>query len=776
MCYSIDEIVDGYYFDSNNNIIKKCNNRCFSCNQSGTNEDSNCMQCNNNESYHFHPYIDNHCVTQEELPTNYYLDKNDSKYKICNESCLICTEPSKCISCNNTKGYYFIENDNSGICYTEQIFPIGYYLNLTDNLFKLCNNRCYSCNISGNDFESNCLQCKSSDNYHFDPYKLNHCINQSELPNISFYLDNSTDQYKECYESCLTCDDPYNNNCTSCDGVNFFKTEHFDKMCLKFSEIPLNYYSKNVSGKLEYYECHISCKTCDIGGENNCSECNISRGYYPVSDKKGYCLTEKNVPRKYYLDKTAKEIKNCETNCATCSKGFNNLTQEMNCKSCINNTYFQNITSTNCITQPETGYYIDIYNGNETLFPCYITCLTCNTSGNADTNNCSSCIPGTYFDDEELSNCVNDDTNCSQGCVKCFKNSTHPAYGVLSDDKMCRRCNNSGGYYPLETYSKDQFYVNCYRFNESPDNYFFNETQKCHSLCYKTCKKCFNVGDNLHHSCSSCENNYIFIDEEPTNCFPKCKFYYYYNKYHQYKCTETNECPSEYPYLIANKSKCTDNCYKDKNFSIIFKGECIEKCPEGTSAQLFRYNNEIAFRCMNSNESLYDKECILDQKDNNLKYQEITKDILAKYAKEYVYNYPVANNYVTSYSSPESETTNKYLIVIYKLEKCPKDKVQGFVSIGLDECIDKVKIKSTIGQNIVVEIYYERGITPQINYYLYHPDTGEKLDLSVCSGAKLAIKTSIFDNANVDKELVTYFSNLYITIKYLFVVSVSGDE
>ena len=329
---------------------------------------------------------------------------------------------------------------------------------------------------------------------------------------------------------------------------------------------------------------------------------------------------------------------------------------------------------------------------------------------------------------------------------------------------MCRRCNYSGGYYPLETYSKDQFYVNCYRFDESPDNYFFNETQKCHSLCYKTCKKCFNVGDNLHHSCSSCENNYIFIDEEPTNCFPKCKFYYYYNKYHQYKCTETNECPSEYPYLIANKSKCTDNCYKDKNFSIIFKDECIEKCPEGTSAQLFRYNNEDAFRCMNSNESLYDKECILDQKDNNLKYQEITKDILAKYAKEYVYNYPVANNYVTSYSSPESETTNKYLIVIYKLEKCPKDKVQGFVSIGLDECIDKVKIKSTIGQNIVVEIYYERGITPQINYYLYHPDTGEKLDLSVCSGTKLAIKTSIFDNANVDKEMVKYFSNLGINI------------
>ena len=460
-------------------------------------------------------------------------------------------------------------------------------------------------------------------------------------------------------------------------------------------------------------------------------------------------------------------IKKCDTNCATCTKGLDVTTHEMNCDTCVAYTYFQNTSSTNCIPKPETKFYIDMYNGHETLFPCYPSCLTCVVGGDEDIHNCLSCMNEFYFDDEEKNNCVDDDLNCAIGCAKCYKNTTDPIYGVLSADKMCKRCSHKMGYYPLEKYSKSQFYVSCYPFNKSPLNYIYDETKKLHTLCYKTCKTCFKVGDNLNHSCSSCETNYIFIDEEPYNCFPKCTHYYYYNKYKQYKCTEADECPLEYPFLIANKSKCVDNCYSDSDFNLMFKNECFQRCPEGTSAYLYRYNGEFTARCVNSDELLSDdKECDLDIKLSKLKYSEITEEILVEYAEEYVHEYPVANSYVTSYLSPESDTLNKYLIVIYKLEKCPKQKVEGFIPIGLDECIDKVKTKFTIMQNVVVQIYYiiRKSTAPQINYYLYHPDTGEKLDLEICSGAKLAIKTSIFDNSNVNEELVKYFSNLNINI------------
>ena len=579
-------------------------------------------------------------------------------------------------------------------------------------------------------------------------------------------METSLDQYQICHESCLTCNGPNKTHCSTCNGITFFKTEFFDNQCLTLQEIPINYFNKSSSGKFTFHRCHISCKTCLEYGTNKCTSCNISGGYYPVEGKPGFCLTEEQVPIKYYLNLNETEIKKCHINCATCSNGFDNITQEMNCDTCIPNKYFQNISSTNCIPKPENKYYIASYNSHLTLFPCYPSCLTCIEGGDSDNHHCLSCINEYYFDDEEPSNCVDDDLNCALGCAKCFKNTTDHIYGVLSADKMCRRCSHKMGYYPLEKFSKDQFYVSCYPFNKSPFNYIFDQTKKYHTLCYKTCKTCFKVGNSLNHSCLSCENNYIFIEEEPFNCFPKCEHYYYYNKYNQYKCTESKECPLEYPFLISNKSKCVDNCYSDNEFNLMFKNECFQKCPEGTSSFIYRYNGEFTAKCVNSDEFLDDKECELDVKINKLKYPEVTEEILTEYAEEYVRNYPVANSYVTSYLSPESDTANKYLIVLYKLEKCPKQKVEGFIPIGLDECIDKVKTKFTIIQNVVVEVFYiiRKKTPPQINYYLFHPDTGEKLDLSICSGAKLAIKTSIFDNGNVDQELVKYFSNLDINI------------
>ena len=767
ICYSRSNIERGYYLDIEDKLFRRCNKRCLKCDGEGSEEESNCLKCNNSLNYHFDPLKSGHCLTYEELINiNYYLDTTTDKFTKCNESCSTCDNPHNCIICNNTKGYYFMENDNSGICYIKSTNTLGYYLNQTDNLFKLCNSRCYSCDEGGTDSRSNCIKCKNSDDYHFDPYILNHCITQNELPNSNYYLETSLDQYKICHESCLSCSGPNKTNCNSCNGRTFFKTEFFDNQCLSLEEIPINYFNKSSSGIFTYHKCHIGCKTCLGAGVDKCTSCNISGGYYPMEGRPGYCFTKEQIPIKYYLNKNEQAIKKCYINCASCSNGFDNITKEMNCDTCISNTYFQNKTSTNCISKPETKYYIGIYNSHETLFPCFPSCLTCIEGGDSDNNHCLSCKNEYYFDNDEPTNCVDDDLNCAIGCAKCYKNTTDPIYGVLSADKMCRRCSHKMGYYPLEKFSKDQFYVSCYPFNKSPFNYIFDQTKKYHTLCYKTCKTCFKVGNSLNHSCLSCENNYIFIEEEPFNCFPKCEHYYYYNKYNQYKCTESKECPLEYPFLISNKSKCVDNCYSDNEFNLMFKNECFQKCPEGTSSFIYRYNGEFTAKCVNSEEFLNDKECELDVKVSKLTYSEVTEEILVGYAEEYVHDYPVANSYVTSYLSPDTDTMNKYLIVLYKLEKCPKQKVEGFIPIGLDECIDKVKTKFTIIQNLVVEVFYiiRKSTPPQINYYLYHPFTGEKLDLSTCSGAKLAIKTSIFDNGNVDEELVKYFSNLNINI------------
>lgn len=709
------------------------------------------------------------CSQDKIYKVNIFISIPFNKYDYdCYESCEDCDFEGNelnqnCTICNNTKGYFFKEDDNSQNCFTINNIEDGYYLDFESNLFKKCNNRCLSCNSTGTDSNSKCIKCQND--YHFDPIKPYHCVKFSELDSASFYVDRINDKFKKCHESCLTCIGPNNNDCLSCNGRTFFETENFNNRCLKVEEVPHNYYVVFLSGIIKYYKCHISCKRCSSGGEGKCLECNIEEGYYPVEDKPEYCLTEENVPKKYYLDINKVMIKNCYTNCETCSKGFDNETYEMNCDTCIDKTYFQNISSSNCIKKPETRYYVDLYKGKGTLFPCHNNCLTCNKGGNDEDNQCLSCIDDLYFDDEIVTNCVDDDKECAIGCAKCFKNISDSKYGILSADKMCKRCSFKMGYYPLQKYSAEQFYVYCYPYNKSPLNYLYDENEKIHKLCYQTCGTCFKIGNRLNHSCLSCDNGYMFIDEEPFNCLPKCIHYYYYNKYNQTKCTENDECPLEYPYLISNKSKCVDNCYNDNEYILLFKNECFKTCPEGTSVHLYIYNAEITAKCINSDEILDENDCKLNVKGEQLDYEKITDEILQEYADEYIYEFPIVNTYVTSYAS-SIDSDNKYLIVIYKLEKCPKQKVVGYFPIGLEECIDKIKTKYTIIKNIVIQIFYyiRRNYPPQIKYNLYHPDTGERLNLSECSDSKYAFKTSVFDNGNVDEKLVKYFADLKINI------------
>ena len=166
-CYNKNTIGNGYYLSEKLFIFKtykKCNNRCLTCNSRGTDSSSNCIKCNNILGYHFDPSKQKHCINFYELAnTNYYLDENEDKYKLCHATCLKCDGPNNnnCQNCYNSKGYYFIVNDDSRICYSKNIN--GYYLNATDNLLYKCNNRCLSCDNEGTDINSNCIKCNNED-------------------------------------------------------------------------------------------------------------------------------------------------------------------------------------------------------------------------------------------------------------------------------------------------------------------------------------------------------------------------------------------------------------------------------------------------------------------------------------------------------------------------------------------------------------------------------------------------------------------------------------
>ena len=100
--------IEGYYLDKNESIFKKCYNTCKTC-QEGP---FNCLSC------------------------------NESFYLSLNNTCLLCLEPCKTCS-------------NQSICLT-----------CIDNYF-LFSGKCYQCNLNCNTIEDDNCKCKScNDGYY----------------------------------------------------------------------------------------------------------------------------------------------------------------------------------------------------------------------------------------------------------------------------------------------------------------------------------------------------------------------------------------------------------------------------------------------------------------------------------------------------------------------------------------------------------------------------------------------------------------------------------
>ena len=72
-----------YYYSKENEIYKKCYNRCFSCNEKGTENEHNCNKCE--EPYHFIYNETGKCISEAEKPSNLCLDNTTNTYIICDE-------------------------------------------------------------------------------------------------------------------------------------------------------------------------------------------------------------------------------------------------------------------------------------------------------------------------------------------------------------------------------------------------------------------------------------------------------------------------------------------------------------------------------------------------------------------------------------------------------------------------------------------------------------------------------------------------------------------
>ena len=277
-------IPEYYYLDDYEEMYMKCYKTCQRCSQGGNDALNNCEKCIDNYKflndslaqvnncyiecdyyYYFNETNEYVCTPDESCPPNFknlILPK-----KKCIDNCkkddyneYICESDNNCLrKCPDNKKTYEDEKlcldecypyqfEYNNICYNDcpgdtkrilinrniciETIPEDYYLDETDNIYKKCYDKCKTCSKGGNEINNNCDEC--IDNYIF--------INEPLIPE------------KNCYIKC----DSY-----------YYLNETNDYICTEGDTCPPNY--KNTI--IPKHKCIDDCKKDDqyiYESDNNC--------------------------------------------------------------------------------------------------------------------------------------------------------------------------------------------------------------------------------------------------------------------------------------------------------------------------------------------------------------------------------------------------------------------------------------------------------------------------------------------------------------------------
>ena len=325
-------------------------------------------------------------------------------------------------------------------------------------------------------------------------------------------------------------------------------------------------------------------------------------------------------------------------------------------------------------------------------------------------------------------------------------------------NNQCIECNTNKNYYKNFSYDNNlnEKFVSCFYEISKSEKFYLDTEMITYEMCYKTCKECFNYGNEMINNCSSCIDGYEIKEEFPYNCVEKCPFYYYYDNLNHYICTKDEECPNNM-FILKPKMKCVDNCYSYPPFIYIYKDECLEKCPLGMSSS----KNHICI-----NEEIYEiyEDCpyqypyiLLESKKcvrqcNPLEFFNkicsIQNDI-PENVNEMIDNIKIAildgsmdslldncsslilneNEIIYSISSESQQDVNNNIIMsIIKLNEC--QTILRYV-YNIDEKNPLVIFKLDI---------IEKGLLiPIVEYEVYDIKNKRKLDLNYCNNTNIDI-------------------------------------
>ena len=367
--------------------VGKCYEYCMTCSAFGTGiADQECDSCI--EGFYFLEGTKN-CY--DKSPDGYYFDEEEEIHRKCYEGCETCykkKEPHNhhCIKCK--ENYLLFKNHNCLNCkslgkyinyeQTECIdtIPDGYYCNDTEiNTIDKCYENCKTCKTKGtSEYNMECTSCDHDEGYFFFAGTRN-C---AKMPIPGYYIDKLDEKIRPCNIACATCtykplfnDDNEIYNCDTCNkDYGFYNKEHNSTICINKTKIG-EYYDENCKC---YKKCHKNCLTCSGSAIDeyhmNCLTCDSKQGYEffsktsnclnckAIGKKVNYDQTEciDDIPEGYYINDTVTNIVElCHSDCLTCSKAPTESNQ--NCLTCKPGLYLDNGNCIKTINCPYKFYY-----------------------------------------------------------------------------------------------------------------------------------------------------------------------------------------------------------------------------------------------------------------------------------------------------------------------------------------------------------------------------------------------------------------------------------
>ena len=280
------------------------------------------------------------------------------------------------------------------------------------------------------------------------------------------------------------------------------------------------------------------------------------------------------------------------------------------------------------------------------------------------------------------------------------------------------------------------------------------------------------------------EANYNF-----TNCYPRCRYNYYFDENDNYTCLNTPGCPSFASFLLYKTKQCVKSC-NDK-YKYILGNTCYETCPIDSK----NISNSSGYYCNLS--------CPFDRPFEVVDEQICTSycTIMERYYKQCFTNYEgerinevqdlvlsniredIVETFDYKFITKDQNLILKENNILYEITstQCMNSSNET-TNIDITECEARVKELYNIDEEeplyiLKINAFIEGKIGPKIEYELYYPFDKKylhPLDISICEGLDMVIKYSV-NITEEDIDLYDINSAYYNDICYPYTNSKGAD-